>query len=80
MGSTGAVVFCGGHEKYQLIVSRRNMSLKDANSKIGFTLVREHPLTDEEEYSVKTTWYEYLAINGQIPYFEAETLDFGLDK
>jgi hypothetical protein len=77
MGSTGAVLFCGGN-RYQLIISRRSLSLKDRDGKIGFTLVRKHILTDDEETSKKSTWYEYFTIEGDIPSFECDELDLGL--
>ena len=74
MGGAGAVVFCG-RRRYQLICSKR---FNDRNGKFGFTLVRRHPLTDEEERRKKATWYEYLVIDGQIPSFTCESLDLGL--
>ena len=77
MGSTGAVVFCGGH-RYQLIISKRNTKLKDSNNKIGFTLVRRHILSDQEEKQMKSTWYEYFVIGDTIPSFEFESIDLGL--
>lgn len=81
MGSTGAVLFCGGDEKYQLILSRRARKLcPEDEYKYGFTLVRKHPLSPEEELTMKSTWYEYFVINDAIPAFEAEALDLGLDK
>lgn len=81
MGSTGAVLFCGGDEKYQLIISRRCKQLCSADNYLfGFTLVRKHPLSEEEENSVKSTWYEYFTINGEIPSFYAESLDLSLDQ
>ncbi|MCL2722592.1 MAG: hypothetical protein FWD47_14780 [Treponema sp.] len=79
MGSTGAVVFCGEDKKYQLIVSRRCNDLGNSDSKIGFTLVRKHILTDEEETTVKSTWYEFFTLNGIVPSFECESIDFGLN-
>lgn len=81
MGSTGAVLFCGGDEKYQLIISRRSKQLCSENDYIfGFTLVRKHPLTVEEEATVKCTWYEYFTIEGEVPSFYADSLDLSLDK
>jgi len=77
MGSTGAVVFCG-ENKYQLIASKRNPEL-DSDNQIGFTLVRRHPLTKEEEFEYgKATWYEYFCPNSEIPSFQAESIDIGL--
>lgn len=77
-GSTGAVAFCGEKYRYQMIISRRNESLKDGNNRIGFTLVRRHILNKQEEQEVKLTWYEYLVIDGKIPSIPAEPLDLGL--
>lgn len=75
MGSTGAVVFCGD-KKYQLIGSKR---ANDDNAKFGFTLVRKHPLSQSERNeNYRSTWYEYLTIEGKIPSFEADSLDLGL--
>ena len=64
MGGTGAVAFCGKC-RYQLIGSRR---FRDSD-RFGFTLVRRHPLTSGEEKKKKSTWYEYLVIDGEIPSF-----------
>ena len=74
MGGTGAIVFCG-KKRYQLIASKRY----DNTGKMGFTLIREHPLSGQEEISKKNTWYEYLKINGEIPSFEINELDLGLE-
>ena len=77
MGSTGAVVFCG-EGKYQLIASKRDVQL-GGSTKLGFTLVRRHPLNDIEEFEYnKATWYEYLMIDGAIPSFEIDEIDIGL--
>src|SRR3990172_8130801 len=73
MGGSGAIVFCG-KKSYQLITSRKY----DNSGKFGFTLVREHPLSQEEEKTRKNTWYEYLKIDGQIPAFETDSLELGL--
>jgi len=73
MGGAGAVAFCG-KRRYQLICSRRF----DSKGPFGFTLVRRHPLTAAEETTKKSTWYEYLVINGNIPSFSASDLDLGL--
>lgn len=75
MGGSGAIVFCG-KKGYQLIGSRRY----DKTGKFGFTLVREHPLSKEEQVYKKNTWYEYLAINGIIPSFEMDRLDLKLSN
>lgn len=78
MGSTGAVVFCG-EKKFQLIASKKNPLLDDANGELGFTLVRRHELTSEEEKNYgKATWYEYFAPEGQIASFPIDELDLGL--
>ena len=73
MGGSGGIVFCG-KKRYQLIASKRY----DNTGKFGFTLIREHPLTENEEYSRKNTWYEYLKIDGKIPSFPIEDLDLNL--
>lgn len=80
MGSTGSLVFCGEKHRYQMIISRRNSSLDDSDGLIGFTLVRRHILTPEEEPKYKLTWYEYLVIDGEIPSISDEQLDLGLNK
>jgi len=73
MGGSGAIVFCG-KRSYQLIASRRF----DNSGKFGFTLIREHPFTKEEEKIKKNTWYEYLKINNKIPEFEIDDFDLKL--
>jgi len=73
MGGTGAIVFCG-KKRYELIGSRRFTGDDD----FGFTLIREHPMTDHEAATKKNTWYEYLKIDGQIPHFPIDTMDLGL--
>ena len=73
MGGAGAVVFCG-KKRYQLVASKRF----DQTGKFGFTIMRKHPLSVEEEKTRKNTWYEYLLVDGEIPAFEIESLDLGL--
>ena len=73
MGGAGAVVFCG-RRRYQLIASKRF----DGSGELGFTLVRRHPLTAEEEKRKKATWYEYLVVDDRIPSFACGALDLGL--
>jgi len=73
MGGSGAIIFCG-KKGYQLIASRRF----DKSGDFGFTLIREHPLSKEEEGKKKNTWYEYLKIGGKIPSFKIDKLDLGL--
>lgn len=80
MGSTGALVFCGEKHRYQMIVSRRNSDLDDSDGLIGFTLVRRHILTPEEETKYKLTWYEYLVVGGEILSINEKELDLGLNK
>ena len=80
MGSTGSLVFCGDKHRYQMIISRRNPCINDADGLIGFTLVRRHVLTPEEEPKYKLTWYEYLVIDGKIPCLKDSTIDLGLNK
>ncbi|MCI8992304.1 MAG: hypothetical protein HFG80_06200 [Eubacterium sp.] len=79
-GATGAVVFCGEVHRYQMIISRRSPELKDSDGQIGFTLVRRHILTQQEEREVKLTWYEYLVINNEIPSIKLDKLDLGLNN
>ena len=75
MGGAGAVAFCG-KKRYQLIGSKRF----NESEPFGFTLVRRHPLTQEEDGRKKATWYEYLVINGQIPSFLCTEMELGLHK
>lgn len=78
MGSTGAVVFCG-EKKYQLIGSKRNLSLTNgADTDFGFTLVRRHPLSKQEEANGDISYYEYFCINDNIPSFPIDEIDLGL--
>ena len=79
-GATGAVVFCGDEQRYQMIISRRNSELTDGDGNIGYTLVRRHVLSPEEEKAVKLTWYEYLIIDNEIPRIPAEPLNLGLNR
>lgn len=73
MGGSGAMAFCG-KRRYQLICSRRF----NGGSPLGYTLVRRHPLTPEEEKRKKATWYEYLVLDGAVPSFDCGELDLGL--
>ena len=75
MGGSGTIVFCG-KKRYQLIASKRY----DNTGQFGFTLIREHPLSKAEESTKKSTWYEYLKIDGKIPAFDATQQDLGLFK
>ncbi|MGA3209130.1 MAG: hypothetical protein ABSE05_15085 [Syntrophales bacterium] len=73
MGGAGAIVHCG-ENRYQLIGSKRF----DNTGNFGFTLVRMHPLTKQEEQSKKNTYYEYFYPNGKIPEFPIDELDLKL--
>jgi len=70
MGSAGAVPFCGKEHHYQLILSRRHRSAPGADSRWGFTVVRRRPPNESE----KTSVFQFLAPDGEIPSFEAESL------
>lgn len=72
MGGSGAIVFCG-KKRYQLIGSKRF----DGGG-FGFTLVREHPKTEQDH--AKETWYEYFVINNTIPSFSITEMDLGLEN
>ena len=73
MGGSGAVVFCG-KKRYHLIASKRY----DGTGEFGFTLLRQHPFSREEEERKKNTWYEYFTINNKIPSFPIDELELGL--
>lgn len=75
MGGSGALIFCG-EKKYQLIASRRY----DGSGNFGFSLVRERPLSLEEQAKYKDTWYEYFKIAGKIPSFQVDEIDLGLHR
>ncbi len=75
MGGSGAIVFCG-KKRYQLIASKRF----DGTGEFGFTLIRQHQLTKEEEKIKKNTWYEFLKIDGKIPHFPIDELDLKLNN
>ena len=65
MGGAGAVAFCG-KKRYQLIGSKRF----ENSASFGYTLIRRHSLTHDEEKRKKATWYEYLIVDQQIPSFQ----------
>lgn len=73
MGGSGAIVFCG-EKGYQLIASKRF----DGSGQFGFTLTREHPLSQDEQDTKKNTWYEYLKVEGSIPAFDISEIDLRL--
>ena len=75
MGGSGAIVFCG-KKRYQLIASKKY----DNTGEFGFTLIRQHPLSTQEEKTKKNTWYEYLKVNGAIPSFRSEQQSLGLNN
>jgi hypothetical protein len=73
MGGSGSIVFCG-KKGYQLIGSKKY----DSTGDFGFTLVREHPLSVNEQQQKKNTWYEYLKVDGRIPRFVVDEIDLKL--
>ncbi len=75
MGGAGAIVYCG-ERRYQLVGSKRY----DNSGNFGFTIVRIHPLTKEEETTKKNTYYEYFCPDGKIPEFSIDELDLNLHK
>ena len=75
MGGSGAIVFCG-KKRYQLIGSKKY----DNTGDFGFTLIRQHPLSIQEEKTKKNTWYEYLKIDGTIPSFRSDQQNLGLNN
>lgn len=75
MGGAGAIAFCG-KRRYQLVGSRRF----DKTGPFGFTLLRRHPLVGDERTSRKSTWYEYLMLDGRIPAFSISELNLGLHE
>lgn len=81
MGSTGSVVFCGRH-RYQLIGSKQNTKItQNINSNdFGFTLVRRHPLTEEQESQYGSSWYEYFVVENVVPRFPIHQIDIGLPR
>ena len=84
MGSTGALSYCGNH-RYQLIASKQTHQIFDreklqAQNLLGFTLVRRHTLTEDEQKRkiYKNLWYEYFSIGDKVPSFEVDKIDVGL--
>jgi hypothetical protein len=73
MGGSGAIIFCG-KKRYQLIASKRFTN----DGEFGFTLIREHPFTEQGPTGVKETWYEYLLFDEKIPSFPINELDLKL--
>ena len=81
MGSTGAIPNCG-EKKFQLILSRKHPDLLEEkqNDVYGFTLVRKHTISiDEEKQGYKSSWCEYAVDgNGEIFNFLDKELNLGL--
>ena len=75
MGGAGAIAFCG-KKRYQLLGSRK----WDKSGDFGFTVIRRHPLNEQEKRNRRATWYEYFVLNSQVPSFSITTLDLGLRK
>ncbi|MBI5475123.1 MAG: hypothetical protein HY964_00115 [Ignavibacteriales bacterium] len=73
MGGAGALVYCG-EKRYQLVASKRY----DGTGNFGFSLLRIHPLTKEEEETKKNTYYEYFCPDGKIPEFPIDELGLNL--
>lgn len=73
MGGTGALLFCGRHN-LQLIISKRDPQIAKMNDETkdywGFTIVRR----ENPEKGVKNSVFKYLAPNGKILMFKAESL------
>lgn len=75
-GGTGVLQFCGT-ENYQLIASKRNPSCPTAKGDKtaglwGFTIVRRVRPTESD--SRRSSMYEYLAPDGQVPSFSANAI------
>ncbi len=73
MGGSGSLVFCGKY-RYQLIASKKF----DNKGEFGFTLIRRHKRTKEEQEAKRHTWYEFLKIDNTIPSFPITELDLNL--
>ena len=73
MGGCGAITFCG-EMRFQLIASKRF----DGTGRFGFTLIRKHVRSSDEERRYKKPWYEYLKVDDEIPSFDVDELDLGL--
>ena len=73
MGGTGVLPFCG-KENFQLIVSRRNPDIVDRSDETSsywsFTVVRR----EEASEGRRSSMFTYLALDGQIPYFDAKAV------
>ncbi|MCK4733995.1 MAG: hypothetical protein KAT65_16195 [Methanophagales archaeon] len=73
MGGTGALLFCGRHNLH-LIISKRDPKIKKEDDETkdywGFTIVRR----ENPEKGVKNSVFKYLAQDGKILMFKAESL------
>lgn len=77
MGGTGALQFCGGRYKLQLIVSRRNPALVEGSGdragEWGFTIVRR----EEPQAGARSSVFTYLAPHGATATARGGVLSFG---
>lgn len=78
MGGTGVFRFCG-NKNISLIISKRHPELAkhenndESNNSWGFTVIkREYPTKE-----IRSSTYKYLIINGDVPYFESNSLPLG---
>ncbi len=72
MGGSGALVFCG-KRRFQLIASKRY----DNTGNFGFTLIRQRKISDLGT-NRRSSHFEYLKIDSQIPNFPITDLDLKL--
>lgn len=72
MGGSGALVFCG-KKRFQLIASKRF----DGKGNFGFTLIRQRKISDSNT-NRRSSHFEYLKIDNQIPSFPIIDLDLKL--
>lgn len=72
MGGSGALVFCG-KKRFQLIGSKKY----DNSGNFGFTLIRQRKIVDSGA-NRRSSHFEYLKIDGQIPNFPITDLDLKL--
>ncbi|KMQ61155.1 hypothetical protein ACM40_15790 [Chryseobacterium sp. BLS98] len=72
MGGSGALVFCG-KRRFQLIASKRY----DNTGNFGFTLIRQRKIS-ESGTNRRSSHFEYLKIDNQIPNFPITDLDLKL--
>lgn len=72
MGGSGALVFCG-KKRFQLIASKRF----DGSGNLGFTLIRQRKIC-ASNLNRRSSHFEYLKLNNQIPNFPITDLDLNL--